>query len=58
MFLINPIDQAAKEVDDAKIALEEINECGDLEDRLEAAQELEDAEARLLQARLNYPYQS
>lgn len=31
-----------REIDDAKLELEELNECGDLEDRLEAAQRLED----------------
>lgn len=34
-----------EEIDDAECELEEINECGDLEDRLEAALRLEDLKA-------------
>lgn len=31
-----------QEIDDAECELEELNECGDLEERLEAAQKVED----------------
>lgn len=34
------------EINDAKAELEELNECGDLEDRLEAAFHLEELESK------------
>ena len=33
------------EIEDAEVRFEELEECGDLEERLEAAQELEDVRA-------------
>lgn len=47
----NRIDAKTRDLEealaDAKVTLEELNECGDLEDRLEAAQAVADAEANL-----------
>lgn len=39
--------QLQEAIDEAKCTLDEMNESGDLEDRLEAAFDLEDAERRL-----------
>lgn len=40
------------EIEEAKCELEEINECGDLEERLEAAQRVEDLEAQHLREKM------
>lgn len=40
-------DQLQKALAEAKCTLEEMNECGDLEERLEAAEAVEDAEYNL-----------
>jgi hypothetical protein len=48
--------QALQEaLDDAKCTLEELNECGDLEERLEAAQAVADAEYNLSRHLLSDP---
>jgi len=46
------IEDLITEVEDAKTALDEANESGDLEERLELAIALEDAETRLCKARM------
>lgn len=40
------------EIAEAEAELEELNECGDLEDRLEAAQRLEDLKAEHLREKM------
>ena len=44
---LHPIDQCLAEIEDAKVELEELRECGDLEDLLEKAYEIEELEKRL-----------
>ena len=46
------IQTLEESLEEAQCELEEANECGDLEDRLELAQRVEDLEARLFRARL------
>lgn len=46
------IDGLQEDLQDAKCHLDEVNECGDLEDRLEALQQVEDIERALFRARL------
>jgi hypothetical protein len=45
--LIDQIEIIRAELDDARAKLEELNECGDLEDRLDAAQRVADLERAL-----------
>ena len=40
------------QVEDAEIEIDELNECGDLESRLEAAEKLSDLEDKLFRARM------
>lgn len=54
--MIDPIQNAMDDLADAQAELEKANECGDLEDRLEAALAVEDAERRLTKLRIDYPY--
>lgn len=48
-------DQLQQAVADAKVTLKELNECGDLEDRMEAALAVEDAEYQLSRHLLHDP---
>jgi hypothetical protein len=48
--MIDQIEAIQKELDDARAGLEELNECGDLEDRLDAAERVANLE-RALEAR-------
>lgn len=46
------IETLESELEDAQCELEELNECGDLEDRLEASMRVADLEAKLFRERL------
>ncbi len=48
--MIDQIEVIRAELDDARAELEELNECGDLEERLDAAERVADLE-RALEAR-------
>jgi hypothetical protein len=50
MDMIDQIEIVRAELDDARAELEELNECGDLEDRLDAAERVANLE-RALEAR-------
>jgi hypothetical protein len=58
-FMNNPFndktDQLQKALEEAKVTLEEMNECGDLEERLEAAEAVVDAEYNLSRHLLSDP---
>jgi hypothetical protein len=45
--MIDQIEVIQAELGDARAELEELNECGDLEDRLDAAQRVADLERKL-----------
>jgi len=49
----HPIDRCLEEIEDAKAELEELNECGDLEERLEKAYEIEELESKLTRLRID-----
>lgn len=50
--MIDEVLDIMAELDEAKAELEELEECGDLEERLEAAQKVEDIKNRLFKARM------
>lgn len=50
--MIDPVIDLMNELDEAKAELEELEECGDLEDRFEAAQKVADLEEQLFKARM------
>lgn len=51
---MDALEQALSNLQDAQNTLEEVNECGTLEDRLDAAYEVEQAQRRLAKARIDF----
>lgn len=49
----NRIDQAIEDLEEAQATLEELNECGDLEERMDAAFEVDACERRLAKLRID-----